>query len=281
MYDRLRWEEKILAKTAEARGLNVMKVDAKVLPLDSSWNSEETIGKFGEVVIQRCISYYRGLHTTAFMESKGIKVINSMDVTLTCGNKLLTTIKLEKERVPTPRTLLSFTEDGALKSLQTLGYPAVLKPVTGSWGRMVVQMKDEEMAQALLEMRSKMEGSMNQIYYIQEMVKRPPRDIRTIVAGDQIIVALYRYAPIGEWRTNIAKGGRAEICKVTKEIEDIVLKAAKTVGGGLLGVDAMESPNGILVHEINNTVEFKGASSVSDVNIPEKIIDYTLNQARR
>jgi [lysine-biosynthesis-protein LysW]--L-2-aminoadipate ligase len=281
IYDRIRWEEKELTKAAEARGINVKRVDAKTIPLDSSWNSKETIEKFGENVIQRCISYYRGLHTTAFLESKGLKVINTMDVTLTCGNKLLTTLKLEKANVPTPRTLLSFTEDGALKSLQTLGYPAVLKPVTGSWGRMVVQMKDEEMAQALLEMRSKMEGSMNQIYYIQEMVKRPPRDIRTIVAGDRIIVALYRYAPTGEWRTNIAKGGKAEICKVTKELEDVVLRAAKTVGYGLLGVDAMESPKGILVHEVNNTVEFKGAASISDKNIANEILDYALNQVKR
>ncbi|MEE9585600.1 MAG: RimK family alpha-L-glutamate ligase, partial [Nitrososphaerales archaeon] len=191
IYDRIRWEEKVLTKTAEARGLNVNRVDAKTVSLDSDWSIEETREKFGDIVLQRCISYFRGLHTTAFLESKGLNVINSMDVTLTCGNKLLTTLKLEKAKVPTPRTLLSFTEDSALKSLQILGYPAVLKPVTGSWGRLVVQLKDKETAQAMLEMRSSMEGSLNQIFYIQEMVERPPRDIRTIVAGDHIIAALY------------------------------------------------------------------------------------------
>ncbi|MFQ6134747.1 MAG: lysine biosynthesis protein LysX [Nitrososphaerales archaeon] len=281
MYDRLRWEEKVLAKTAEARGLNVNRIDAKTVYLDSDWSPEETREKFGDIMLQRCISYFRGLHTTAFLESKGLKVINSMDVALTCGNKLLTTLKLEKAKVPTPRTLFSFTEDGAMKSLQILGYPAVLKPVTGSWGRMVVQLKDKETAQAMLEMRSKMEGSLNQIFYIQEMVERPPRDIRTIVAGDRVIAALYRYAPAGEWRTNIAMGGRGDICKVTGELEDVVLRAAETVGGGLLGVDAMESPKGILVHEVNNTVEFKGAASVCDVDIPGAIIEYILSQARR
>ncbi len=281
MYDRIRWEEKVLTKTAEAGGLNVNRVDAKTVSLDSDWSIEETREKFGDIVLQRCISYFRGLHTTAFLESKGLNVINSMDVTLTCGNKLLTTLKLEKAKVPTPRTLLSFTEDSALKSLQILGYPAVLKPVTGSWGRLVVQLKDKDTAQAMLEMRSRMEGSLNQIFYIQEMVERPPRDIRTIVAGDHIIAALYRYAPEGEWRTNISTGGKGEICKVTGELEDVVLRAAETVGGGLLGVDAMESPEGILVHEVNNTVEFKGAASVCDVDIPGAIIEYILKQARR
>src|SRR3990172_7823962 len=215
IYDRIRWEEKALATAAEAKGLENNRIDVKEIYLDTDWSPKETQKKFGDVILQRCISYFRGLHTTAFLESKGLKVINNMDVSLTCGNKLLTTMKLEKAKVPTPRTILSFTEESALNSIETLGYPAVLKPVTGSWGRMVVQLKDRETAQAMLEMRGQMEGSLNQIYYVQEIVQRPPRDIRTIVAGDRIIAAIYRYAPDGDWRTNIARGGHGDICKVT------------------------------------------------------------------
>jgi len=281
IYDRLRWEEKALAEAAEANGVNVTRVDAKAIYLDSDWSFSETKKMFGNVILQRCISYFRGLHTTAFLESKGLPVINKMDVSLTCGNKLLTTSKLSKAKVPTPRTLFSFTEEGALKSLQEIGYPAVLKPVTGSWGRMVVRLKDEEMAQAILEMRAHLEGPLDHIFYIQELVKRPPRDIRTIVAGDKIIAAMYRYSPEGDWRTNIAIGGKGENCKVTSELEDIVLRAAETVGGGLLGVDAMESPKGILVHEVNNTVEFKGAASVCNVDIADEIIKYALLVEKR
>ena len=281
IYDRLRWEEKELSKSADARGLNVNRVDAKTISLDSDWSSTDTQDKFGNIVLQRCISYFRGLHTTAFLESKGLKVVNSMDVALTCGNKLLTTLKLEKANVPTPRTLFSFTAEGAIESLQTIGYPAVLKPVTGSWGRMVVKLNDKETAQAMIEMRSKIEGPLNQIFYIQEMVDRPPRDIRTIVAGDKIVAAIYRHAAPGEWRTNVSIGGESDICKVTSELEDVVLRAADTVGGGLLGVDAMESENGILIHEINNTIEFKGAASVCGVDIANEIISYILDQNRR
>ncbi len=281
IYDRLRWEEKELSKSADARGLDVNRVDAKTISLDSDWSSTDTQDKFGNIVLQRCISYFRGLHTTAFLESKGLNVINSMDVALTCGNKLLTTLKLEKANVPTPRTLFSFTAEGAIESLQTIGYPAVLKPVTGSWGRMVVKLNDKETAQAMIEMRSKIEGPLNQIFYIQEMVDRPPRDIRTIVAGDKIVASIYRHASPGEWRTNVSIGGKGDICKMTSELEDVVLRAADTVGGGLLGVDAMESENGILIHEINNTVEFKGAASVCGVDIANEIISYILAQNRR
>lgn len=281
VYDRLRWEEKVLGKTAEDLGVDLNRVDVKTMFLDSDWKKKETIEMFGEIVLQRCISYNRGLHTTAFLESKDIKVINSMDVNLTCGNKLLTTLKLEKANVPTPRTLLSFTYEGALKSIRTLGFPVVIKPVTGSWGRMVVRLKDQETAEAFLEMRTLMDGSLNQIFYIQENVERPPRDIRTIVAGDRIIASIYRKSAPGEWRTNIARGGQGDVCKVTKELEDIIMKAADTVGGGLLGVDAMESPNGILVHEVNNTVEFKGASSVCDIDISREIMKYVLEETRR
>jgi len=280
IYDRIRWEEKALAKAAEDEGLDVSMVDAKAMFLDTEWSRSRTKKEFGDIVLQRCISYFRGLHSTAFLESKGVKVINGMDVSLTCGNKLLTTLKLDKAGVPTPRTLLSFTEGGALKSLEALGYPAVLKPVIGSWGRLIVQLKDREMAQAIFEARAQMNGPLNQIFYIQDMVKRPPRDIRTIVAGDEIIAAVYRYAPAGEWRTNIAVGGRAEVCPVTEELEGVVLKAAETVGGGLLGIDAMESPRGILVHEVNNTVEFKGAASVANTDIAAKIVKYIKKQIR-
>ena len=270
-----------MSQSADARGLNVNRVDAKTISLDSNWGSTETQDKFGNIVLQRCISYFRGLHTTAFLESKGLEVINSMDVSLTCGNKLLTTLKLEKANVPTPRTLFSFTAEGAIGSLQTIGYPAVLKPVTGSWGRMVVKLNDKETAQAMIEMRSKIEGPLNQLFYIQEMVDRPPRDIRTIVAGDKIIASIYRHAAPGEWRTNVSVGGKGDICKVTNELEDVVLRAADTVGGGLLGVDAMESENGILIHEINNTVEFKSAASVCGVDIADEIISYILDENRR
>lgn len=281
IYDRIRWEEKSLTQTAKKKGARVVTIDAKMLTLDSSAKSKEVQKEFGDVVLQRCISYFRGQHVTAYLEFKGLTVINKHRVGEICGNKYLTTLALEKARVPTPRTMFAFTADSAKEAVEKLGYPAVLKPVVGSWGRGVAPLKDRDTASPIIELREEMTGALNQIYYIQEMIKRPPRDIRTIVVGDRVVAAAYRYAPPQDWRTNVARGGKTAPCKITKELEAMALMAADAVGGGVLGVDAMESPDGLVIHEVNNTVEFKGASQVNETNIPEAIVNHVLSIAKR
>jgi len=281
IYDRVRWEEKALVQVAKKEGARVVTLDAKILMLDSSAKSKEVQKKFGDAVLQRCISYFRGQHVTAYLEFKGLTVINKHRVGEICGNKYLTTLALEKAGVPTPRTMFAFTADSAKEAVEKLGYPAVLKPVVGSWGRGVAPLKDRDSASPIIELREEMTGALNQIYYIQEMIKRPPRDIRTIVVGDRVVAAAYRYAPPKDWRTNVARGGKTAPCKITKELEEMALKAADAVGGGILGVDAMESPDGLVIHEVNNTVEFKGASQVNETNIPEAIVKHVLSIAKR
>jgi [lysine-biosynthesis-protein LysW]--L-2-aminoadipate ligase len=258
IYDRIRWEEKSLLNTSKK-----IKKD------------------FGEIIIQRCISYFRGLHLTALLENFGIKVINPLNVSLMCGNKLFTSLALVKAGVPTPKTLVAFTNDGATKALTNLGYPAVLKPVIGSWGRLIALIRDKESAQAIIESRKEMQNALLQIYYIQEYVERPPRDIRVLVIGDEAVAASYRYSSKGDWRTNVSRGGTCKPCPLTKELEDLAIKAVEALGTGVLAVDCMESPEGILVHEVNNTVEFRGLCSTTNVNIPKKIIDYVTGMTKK
>ena len=273
LYDRIRWDEKELLKSARAKGLNVEEVDAKNILLNLSETMAEA---FGDVVLQRCISHSRGTYASACLESRGIMVVNKAYVSEICGNKLWTTLTLIRAGVPTPKTIIAFTPESALKAAEEIGYPVVLKPLIGSWGRMVVALRDREEAEAIIELRSQMDGALNQIFYIQELVKRPPRDIRCIVVGDKLVTAVYRVSPPGEWRTNVARGGLTEPCPITAEVEDIALKAAQAVGGGVLGVDMMESPNGLLVHEVNSTVEFRGAQSATSVRIADEIVDYVI-----
>ncbi|MEM1524747.1 MAG: lysine biosynthesis protein LysX [Nitrososphaerales archaeon] len=281
VYDRIGWEEKRFELKAREMGIDLQSIDAKTYLVDVQIEPKVIHEKFGEVVLQRCISHFRGLHLTAFLESKDIKVINSYKVAEICGNKFLTTLQLIKANIPTPKTILSFTADSALNAVEYLGYPAVLKPVTGSWGRLVAQLKDRDSAMSIIEARELLNGPLNQIYYIQEYIQRPPRDIRCIIVGEELITAIYRYAPIGDWRTNIARGGKAELCQITKELEDLALRAAKAVGGGVLAVDMMESNRGILVHEVNSRVEFRGAASVSNVDIAEAILNYAIKEQKR
>ena len=274
VYDRIRWDEKALIRAAKKAGIDAKLIDSKAIYIDTAEEPEGLGEEFGQVVIQRCVSYFRGLHLTAVLENSGVKVINPFNVSLTCGDKLLTTMALDKAGIPVPKTLVAFTEEGVSKALEKLGYPAVIKPVVGSWGRLIALIKDRESAQAIIESREQMRNALLQIYYLQEYVERPPRDLRILVIGDDVVAASYRYSPEDDWRTNVARGGKSEPCPLTSEIEDIALKAAQTVGGGVLAVDCMESPRGLLVHEVNSTVEFRGLCSATKVDIPGKIINY-------
>jgi [lysine-biosynthesis-protein LysW]--L-2-aminoadipate ligase len=280
LYDRIRTEEKLIINTAEKKGIELRPIDVKDLHLViTDPNKDKEI--FGDIAIERCVSYFRGLHLTAILEGKGIRVINPYSIMSICGNKMLTSILLAKNGIPTPKTIIAFTKEEALKAIEEIGFPAVIKPVFGSWGRLIAQVKDKDIAQVILEHREEINNPLYQIYYIQEMIERPPRDIRCIVIDNEIIASIYRYSSPEDWRTNIARGGRAEVCNLTEDMKEIILKTSEIIGGGVLGIDAMESKNGIVIHEVNATVEFKGAMSATGIDIPGKIIEYALKLAKK
>jgi [lysine-biosynthesis-protein LysW]---L-2-aminoadipate ligase len=277
-FDRLRWEEKALKEAADSAGLKSALVDVKGLIFEVPKKPAE----FGDVVLQRCISHYRSSLLTQMLEGAGLRVINSFEVAETCSNKLATSTALSKAGVPTPRTLLALTAEAAQEAAEELGYPFVMKPFTGSWGRMVTVVRDRATLQSLIEFKEELANPQEQhMYYMQQYIRRPPRDIRAIVAGDSIVACVHRIAPRGEWRTNVARGAVSEAFKPDAELKEIILKAADAVGGGILGVDAMEPESGYLVHEVNNTVEFKGAQSAGGVDIPGRLIKYVAQSSRR
>jgi [lysine-biosynthesis-protein LysW]---L-2-aminoadipate ligase len=279
VFDRVRAEEKMLGEKANELGHDTKMIDAKTTQINTE--SKRSDFDFGDVVLERCVSYYRGLHFTACLEFLGVPVLNKFEVANNCGNKMLTSLLLKKHNVPTPKTYFSFSSETALEILDKEGYPLVIKPIIGSWGRGVMLLKDRDTADAIIEVRELSDGPLERIYYLQEEIKRPPRDIRVIVVGDQVIAAMYRTSA-GGFKTNIALGGEPVPCEITKELEDICLKASKAVGGGILGVDVMEDEKrGLVVHEVNNTVEFKGLAKVVKRNIPKEMIDYAVSVAVR
>jgi [lysine-biosynthesis-protein LysW]---L-2-aminoadipate ligase len=278
--DKVRFEEKALYEKSQSRGIDSKIVDSKTITIGT--NSKRNDFSLGDVVLQRSVSYYRGLYLTACLEFLGFKVINRFEVGQTCGNKLITSIKLEQNRIPTPKTQFAFSAESGLETIKKTGLPLVLKPIIGSWGRGIYPLRDLETAGMIIEMREEDNSPLSRIYYIQEMVDRPPRDIRCIIVGEQAIAAIYRYASEFEWRTNVARGGKVELAPLTNEMEDLAFRAAKAVGGGILGVDMMEhKDSGLVVHEVNNTVEFRGAATVSKADIPGEIVDYAVKQARK
>jgi len=279
VFDRLRTEEKMLKKEASNLGHDAVMLDAKTTQINT--DSKRKDFDFGDVVLERCVSYFRGLHFTASLEFMDVPVLNKFQVANQCGNKMFMTLLLKKYNVPTPKTYFSFSSESASENIEKVGYPLVIKPVIGSWGRGVMQLKDKDTADALFEIRDITDSPHDRIFYLQELINRPPRDIRVITVGDEPIAAMYRKSS-GGFKTNIALGADPELCEITKEIEEISTKASKAMGGGILGIDIMEDEKrGLVVHEVNNTVEFKGLARVSRRNIPKEMVEFALNYVRK
>jgi len=279
VFDRIRGEEKWLVHEAKKSGHTTELVDGRMLSFEIT--DRDAKNRFGDVVLQRCISYYRSSFLTRIMENFGAYVINSSKVSDICGNKLMCSMVLAKAGVPTPRTFVALSSDSVDQTAEQVGYPVVMKPFVGSWGRMISIAKDPQILDTIVELRESIPNPIEHMYYLQEFVERPPRDIRAIVAGDEIIATVYRHASENEWRTNVARGATTTSFKPDKELTEIVHKAAHAVGGWILGVDVMESKDGYVVHEVNNTVEFKGAQAATKTKIAKKMMDFVIGSAKK
>ncbi|MBX7222762.1 MAG: lysine biosynthesis protein LysX [Blastocatellia bacterium] len=268
---RIRIEEKLLLAELERRGVQFDRLDDGELVLDFHTHQFPY-----DVVFERSISFGRSLYALQTLESWGVRCINRAQVVATCGDKALTNLALTKAHVPTPRTALAFTPEAALHAIESIGYPAVIKPVVGSWGRMVARVNDRDAAEAVLEDRAVLGSWQQQIFYIQEYVQKPGRDIRAFVVGDEPICAIYRTSE--HWITNTARGGKASNCPVNNRVGELALQAAQAVGGGILAIDLVETLDGeLLVIEVNHTMEFRNSIDTTGVNIPARMVDYVLS----
>lgn len=272
LYSRARIEEKLLLEEFERRGLEVCRIDDRdvVFDLGANWLS-------CDVVLERCLNYSRGLYALKLLEEAGVLTVNSYNVVDTCGDKVLTSAALARHHIRTPRTLVAFTPQSALEAIEQVGYPAVLKPPVGSWGRLLSLVHDRYAAEAILEHKEVLGSYQHSIFYVQEYIPKPGRDIRVSVIGDECVSAIYRCSD--HWVTNTARGGTAENCPMTNELVELALFAARAVGGGIVAVDLLESDRCLLVNEVNPTMEFRSSVQSAGVDIPAKIVDYVLARA--
>ena len=273
-YTVIRPEEKWILEAAEARGIPVERLpdDEVTFPLVRN-------GVKSDVVLNRSMSHTRSLYGLRFFEHYGLRTVNRFDVVNLCGDKILTSLRLQEAGIPTPRTVVALTPEAALKALDEVGYPAVLKPPVGSWGRLMAKVDDREEAEQIIEHKDALASPMHSVFYVQEYVPKPDRDIRANVIDGEFVAAIYRRSLA--WRTNTARGGEGEPVGPSPELEELAVRAAQAVGGGFLAVDLMESPDGLVVHEVNHTPEFKTVRAVTGVDIAAKVVDYVSEVARR
>lgn len=271
LHSLIRLEEKMLLEEFGRRGAEVVMLDDRALTFTLG---QPPVGV--DVIMERSINHSRALHALRLFESQGLVCVNSSAVATTCGDKLLTSVALQEHGVPQPEVRVAFTPESALSAIEDMGYPVVLKPAVGSWGRLLAKVNDRDAAEALLEHKTVLGSYHHSIFYIQRFVDKPGRDIRAFVIGDQCVAAIYRAS--SHWITNTARGGQATVCPVTEELARIAVAGARAVGGGVVALDLFETPAGLVVNEINYTMEFKNSVAPTGVNIPALIVDYVLRR---
>ncbi|MGQ0536737.1 MAG: lysine biosynthesis protein LysX [Methanobacteriota archaeon] len=276
----VRPEEKMLIAALQQRGVEWQGVDLRLQAFGLDAIAEGPgLGEV-DVALERSVSQSIAVYAARAYATYGVPVVNSAEVIEACGDKATTSWLLSAHRVPTPKTIVCFEEEAALRAAERLGYPVVLKPVVGSWGRLLAKVNDREALEAILEHKATLGGYQHQIFYVQEYVAKPGRDIRAFVVGGELIAAIYRNSP--HWISNTARGGKAENCPLTPALRDICARASEAVGGGVLAVDVMETPDGgLTVHEVNHTMEFRNSVHTTGVDIPGRIVEHCLEVAKR
>ncbi len=275
LYTKLRPEEKLLLEELRTRkNVEVVKIDDNLEFFDITEKKYDV-----DVLFERSVSYSRGLYISKLFEAQGIPVVNKSIIAERCGDKYVTSQILASNKIPTPKVIMAFSEESALLATEKMGYPCVLKPVVGSWGRLMAKIENKEQAESIIEHKSTLGGYNHSIFYIQEYINKPGRDIRAFSVGGKTICAIYRNSE--HWITNTARGGVASNCPVTKEIDEICKKTSKAIGGGLLAMDLFETKDSFSVNEVNHTMEFRNSVHTTGINIPKLMVDYVLEAARK
>jgi [lysine-biosynthesis-protein LysW]--L-2-aminoadipate ligase len=278
-YDLVRDEERLLVEAAKRRGHEVKPVFVPKMLARIDGDAPDHLRDL-DFVLERCVSFYRALASSAVLEGWGLRVVNPHQVIRDCGDKLVTSIRLRNHGVPIPRTVVAFTREGAVEAARELGYPVVVKPIYGSWGRLMARALSEDDLLDVIDFRESMPVSHFKVHYLQEFVNKPGRDIRSFYVWGEVPVAIYRYS--GRWKTNTALGGRAEPAELTEELVEATIKAGDAVGGGVLGVDLVESPEGgLYVIEVNAVIEFRNTVRVTGYDLAGHIIERTAQEMKR
>ncbi|MGQ9467636.1 MAG: lysine biosynthesis protein LysX [Anaerolineae bacterium] len=267
---RVRVEEKLLSQALQSRGAQVEWIDDEAVV----FRLPTVLAEYDGILV-RSLSHSRALYASRLLAGGGMPVVNPPAVIAVCGDKLLTSLALVQHGVPTPQVRVAFSPEAALQAVEELGYPVVLKPLNGSWGRLQAKLNDRDAAEAILEHKQTLGGYLHSIFYIQEYVDKPGRDIRSFVVGGETVAAIYRTS--SHWITNTARGAQASNCPITPEIDQVSRAAAEAVGGGVVAVDILEASDGrLLVSEVNHTPEFRNSIAPTGVDIPGRIADYVL-----
>ncbi len=274
----LREEEKLILAAGRARGVMIEPIFDRKIVLDISTSDPSRSDMSYDVVLDRAVAHSRAMYTLRALETWGVPTINRSSATFICDDKALCSLALGAANITTPHTLLAYSVESGLEACETLGYPVVMKPVTGSWGRLLSKVNGPEQARVILEQKTQLGSFHHGIFYVQQFLEKPGRDIRVFVVGERVLAASYRSSD--HWITNTARGATSHACPITPQIEELTLKSCEAVGAQIAGVDLIETFDGYSVVEVNTGGEFHGLRATTSVDIAAEIVEEAIRVAK-
>lgn len=271
----VRADERRILDALDRRAVPYTRIDTR-----DSWGRAGDPERGWAAALNREIGQTRAYYAAVMLEARGTRVVNTAAAVELCGDKWRTTLALSRAGLPTPRTCLALTPAAALAAMDAMGYPVVVKPLTGSWGRLVTLVPDHATACSVLEYVAALPSPQSHIVYVQELVRKPDRDIRVLIVGGEVLGATYRSGR--DWRTNVARGAVSSRCELTADIAKLAAAAALTVGADIAGVDLLEDHcGGLLVLEVNQRAEFSGFQEAHGdrIDVADRIVDCLLAEA--
>ncbi|WP_239642911.1 RimK family alpha-L-glutamate ligase [Nocardiopsis alkaliphila] len=268
---RVRFEERDLLDALDRRSVDGEFVDDRSLVY--------RVGEEGprwRAVLNRSLAATRRLEISRWCEAVGVPVLNTSETVALCDNKIATAFALKRAGVAVPDTVISLATSSGARATEEIGYPAVVKPANGSWGRGVARVADGETAQTLFELRAQLPSAAQKLTCVQEFV--PGRDLRVLVVGGIAIAAMVREAQ--GWVRNVARGSTVAALDLDDSLAELAESASAAVGGGVLGVDVLETDTGErFVLEVNSAVEFRGLTEAHpELAVADTIVDHVLRE---
>lgn len=209
------------------------------------------------------------------LERDGLYVLNPPEAIEHCVDKYDILANLEDVGVPVPRTFATESANQAVEAFKELGGDVVIKPVFGSRGIGATRVNDPEVALTVFKAITFQHG----VIYLQEFVPHGTSDIRAFVIDDRVVAAMRREA--NGWKTNYSQGARPVPFAISREFEELAVKAAKSVGCKVSGVDILEGPDGPKICDVNSQPGWKGLQIVTKVNIAEEIVNFLLSELKK
>lgn len=273
------YSTKRLVEAGKARGHEVEVIDTLKCYMDITskkpmiYYQDKTLHDFDAIIprIGASITFY-GTAVIRQFEMMGVISLNESVAISRARDKLRSLQLLSRRGIGLPTTGFAHSTKMTQELIKLVGgAPLVIKLLEGTQGKGVVLAETDGAAESVIDAFREMDANI----LVQEFIKEARgSDIRCFVIGDEVVASMKRTAKAGEFRSNLHRGGSAEIVEITPEERQAALDATKVLGLSVAGVDLLRSERGPLIMEVNSSPGLNGIETATGKDVAGMIIEY-------